>query len=612
MPEYLENFGLGFFTESEETYENLLGYIAQNGRVIYGYRGNPYIHLIAGDLDLYEHIILEKDRALITGDLDTHCRGNIIWDVVLTGSELMSKNADVTQKCMLVQKTDKAGLIPMHILNPDILPSFMEGDQYQLQVVAIVTTEIKYYANEEEYQQDVPETEDGKKFGIGEGSLIPIGFLSNHMIDILDDDAKEAEDSSLDDVVLFRGTVKKIYVGKVKFGEMDEDNSFMKCIIDTQFGDLMLIHTYNQIAEDFRKNIKVGAVVAGQCIISGDPAIDEYKDGLILDEEHNLRALRYSFVEGQSERLNNILEKDVLFTSDTTGKSFLGSDSVMDRIDVVTDRRIKQGLGKYVARMATITGIKESGTEEKPEYSLGKRCFVLADEGADSFESIVFIELSTDNKIREIQVSKDPRYGFACDKVLHPQPEEDLDFGGSPLISMITLAKVSGFIDEDSEDEEIIGNIHAKDHEERLACILGYKPEEDTEMTKNKIANLYGYLFVKAIESALVSDPDKVKIDPEEALKGAVSSGLPAWQHKYLLKAFDKGRGFARIVIFTSQYNKCGTEETNEWHYKGLLLIQEIGERYAGYAFPKTVDEKDESNGNTEIYEATIKETILM
>ena len=198
---------------------------------------------------------------------------------------------------------------------------------------------------EQPTEQDVPETEDGKKFGIGEGSLIPIGFLSNHMIDILDDDAKEAEDSSLDDVVLFRGTVKKIYVGKVKFGEMDEDNSFMKCIIDTQFGDLMLIHTYNQIAEDFRKNIKVGAVVAGQCIISGDPAIDEYKDGLILDEEHDLRALRYSFIEGQSERLNNILEKDVLFTSDTTGKSFLGSDSVMDRIDVVTDRRIKQGLG---------------------------------------------------------------------------------------------------------------------------------------------------------------------------------------------------------------------------------------------------------------------------
>lgn len=59
--------------------------------------------------------------------------------------------------------------------------------------------------------------------------------------------------------------------------------------------------------------MRVGAVVSGICIISGDVALYEYENGIVKDLEHNLRALRYSFVHGEAERLYSILAENAVY-----------------------------------------------------------------------------------------------------------------------------------------------------------------------------------------------------------------------------------------------------------------------------------------------------------
>ena len=78
-----------------------------------------------------------------------------------------------------------------------------------------------------------------------------------------DPENPEAErNGDIDDLTLIRGTVKTIYWGTTKFGEQKYD-LYIRCIIETQFGDLELIHTIEQVAEEQRMYIKPGCVVSG-------------------------------------------------------------------------------------------------------------------------------------------------------------------------------------------------------------------------------------------------------------------------------------------------------------------------------------------------------------
>ena len=78
----------------------------------------------------------------------------------------------------------------------------------------------------------------------------------------------------------------------MEFGK-EKHNAYIRCIIGTQYGDLELVHTIDQVAEEQRCNIKAGAIVSGAFVLSGDAAIYEYEKGMVLDAEHDLRLLRF-------------------------------------------------------------------------------------------------------------------------------------------------------------------------------------------------------------------------------------------------------------------------------------------------------------------------------
>ena len=87
MPMFLENFGIGFFREDEETFNGLLAYLTQNGKAIKGYYGQPSLFNKQGDIDMYIKTA-EEDGKLVVAGLDTHCTGPHVWTMAATGINL--------------------------------------------------------------------------------------------------------------------------------------------------------------------------------------------------------------------------------------------------------------------------------------------------------------------------------------------------------------------------------------------------------------------------------------------------------------------------------------------------------------------------------------------
>ena len=73
-------------------------------------------------------------------------------------------------------------------------------------------------------------------------------------------------------------------------------------------------------------------------ILSGDVAIGEYKEGYILDFDHNLSLLRYTLQAGEAERMRTVLSDDAIYYSEWTNDTYKGKDAIIDRFNYVHTR----------------------------------------------------------------------------------------------------------------------------------------------------------------------------------------------------------------------------------------------------------------------------------
>ena len=79
------------------------------------------------------------------------------------------------------------------------------------------------------------------------------------------------------------------------------------------------------------------AAVPSVFVLSGDAAIDDYAEGIVLDEEHNLALLRYTLQTGNPRRLKNVLTEDAVYVSEASRQAWNGRDAIMDRLQYVRD-----------------------------------------------------------------------------------------------------------------------------------------------------------------------------------------------------------------------------------------------------------------------------------
>ena len=402
MSSVLENYGLQLYTENEEAYCGLVAENIKDGKPISGYSEMPYISNKKGDIEFWVHTLRTDNNTFEAVGLDARCANMCLWEMVHTGIEITPKKWTRLSKIALFHSSrDTNGLVPIEVMNADVLPSFMEEDKIAMQMVARPMM-INYYENYEEYEKEQTENQKGKKYLIANGSLIAVSFLINHS----EGNYEESKEYPSDRYVHFNATVKKLYNGTFELGDK-KYNTFIRCMVETEFGELEFDHTIEQVPEEQRDNIKVGAVISGVCILSADVAILEYEKGIVKDFEHNLKLLKYTLVEGNAERLYPVLSKEAFFETETYNEKFYGPKAIIDRFNYVHSGHD----GKYSACFANLI----EGTDEALEYKVGTRCILLSDDAGETVESIVFMDVDEDGNIKKIKVSTDSRYRFRRD-----------------------------------------------------------------------------------------------------------------------------------------------------------------------------------------------------
>ena len=566
MPNMLENLGLDFLN-TEEAMSGLLHYLVQNGKALPAYTGTPYLFQSTGASEFWVRTERNEGGLLEVAGIDTHCGNLCIWKLAATDIDLSESYSEPMSRMMAFKNyEDGSGLIPIEVITPDVLPGPLDGDLVEMQVVGFPLY-IRYYADQDEYEANWPEDEDGKKMMVANGSLFPSCFLSNHSVPLSED-----RDFSTDSYLLFNATVKRVRNGSFKINDIHE-NTFIRCFVDTKYGELELAHPLSYVPQEFRKNIHEGAVVSGVCILSGDVALGEYENGLVKDEEHDLLALRYCFVRGSAERLYTILDENAVFTTAHAEEPFVGPKAIVDRLNFVHENH----KGDYFAHMATITAVDE----EDLEHPVGTRCVVLASDEERNYESIVFIRCSDEGMIENIEITTDGRYRFHIDeRPVYKSLWDEIDIPENVTGPIYGRAKYHGLIGDNVTEDDLAMSPETNDaitlHVTELLQALSEYPNKDDAAV---LENLFGYMFAKAVKEggALASGSGaEVEYSSTEAFSGAAQIENIATYY-FHDKEFLLGKQFYKDYETFVEMNGLDEEVPNETLVQALYAVQRVG-----------------------------------
>lgn len=487
MAIFLENIGLGFF-EEEESILGLFKMSAAQGRAILGYNDTSYIHYVMDDAQLTTIAQLnEQKKTMNILRTDTHSLGNAIWKVRVVS--VLEDEEDTHYKKIMVKNHNGRGMAVVNVIGSEVLPSYLPDEEITMQMVAFPIN-VQYFQDEEDYASIYPTGANGGKLMIGEGMVFPYGLLDN-----------EEEENRHVDLVSVWGKIKGVYKAITKFEghEKDECPHFIRCVIETQFGDLDIVHAWEVLGENNNlDHIKPGCICAVQAVLSGDVSIYEYENGILKDHETNLHALAYAMVKGEPERIRCILSEKFSFFSETSKTAIHDIEEFVRR-----EHYINEQWDRIEARFATIA---QNGENSEGLYPVGERCFVLRYGDEEEFSSIVFIENDENNNICKIHISQDPRYVFDLDMVDDELDDWD-DMTDKQMLpgiqeSILARARISLMVDSDLDDEEILEKVNSSDEliehaEEAVSVIL--KQEDKKNALKNALIYFYILGFLCAL-----------------------------------------------------------------------------------------------------------------
>ena len=277
--------------------QNFLLKMVGTGLPIPGYYEDMSIMTSIGDAEIVVRMCENEEGLRSISGVDTHCGGACVWELVSTGKDLTPRNADrLTKRIVCRAKKEGIGKLPVNIINADVLPSFLEGQEFRLQMIGL-PFEIHYHEDEAGYHASIPVSPDGNRYALSEGSLIPRTAVTTPENDDVHD--------QISGDILFYGKVIWLGEGTVDLGDdaIIGKKTFIRCAINTMLGPLEINHSIEQVPESDRANIRVGSLVSGLMVLSGDAAIYEYQYGFVQDEEHDEAARRYAEHIGDEKRI---------------------------------------------------------------------------------------------------------------------------------------------------------------------------------------------------------------------------------------------------------------------------------------------------------------------
>lgn len=573
MPLFLNNFGLGFFKKSQEAFFRIRRDIVEEGRAIRGYYGVPYFNKRYGDVQMILRTVFreEKDCLEITG-MDSHAAGGAVWEARVCGMNIRRRGSDPLERRVVIRHSDGGGsTAAVSLVNADVLPSFLEDDFIRIRVAGFPKL-IEYFPDEDAYVQAQPNLRSGQKFVLAEGTLFPAGLMRNR-----DPDGPEPEPNErLDDIVNIRGTVRALHRGRFEFGGESRD-TFIRCIIDTEYGPLEIVHSAAQVNAAQRENMREGAMVNFCGTLSGDAAILEYENGIVRDEAHDLALLRDVISGGDPERLRSVLTGNVVSLVDGQAPRILNG---AERAISGFKNAQKRDPGRRTVLWGTVTAVDEG--ENPLAYRVGKRCLVPISEEKSRYRFITFVDTNPSGNIAGIILSTNLRYRIALDeRPVYKTPFDDVEPLESVVQPILLRARLQGVLDGSVTDEQVLlYREYAQVFQRNVLQMLETMPGGDRGTL---LANLHGYLFAKAAEMHYAENQPGgwfrkkpvCSYTPSDAWSGELHSSLDDGRHRKLEDAYALGRQFYRDFQFYQA--QAGGDSYDRNLQISLRLVQNLG-----------------------------------
>lgn len=333
----LQSFGLDFLDEDENLLHTFISNALQKGYISKTYYGSKHLNyyygflrkdgsVIGDPLQIICNLEESSEGRLDLGSFDVHNTGSNVWKFkVLTECNDEIKRYTGQRQIVCNSINDQDGLIVVNVMNPDILPSYLPGDEIKLQMKAIAI-DINFYKNDEEYMNSYK-----NEFKLGEGVVSSTQYIYNHQLGFDGKPLNRDIDYEANDYTLVRGKVKSFHIYAIANDDGKEMCRFINTIVETKYGDLEIVHSFSHIKNE--QFIAEGSEVLALCVLQGDALLVD-KD-IILNRENNIRALNFALNSGETNRISNILTDDVYYYSESTNIVKKGKKDIIDYFDYV-------------------------------------------------------------------------------------------------------------------------------------------------------------------------------------------------------------------------------------------------------------------------------------
>ena len=335
---------------------------------------------------------------MITG-VDVHVEGGTIWQLMCSDIALTKRDADLLERSVLCRKPETGtGMIPVNILNADVIPGYFENQVIDLQVVGFAE-DINYYESREEADDFFFQNDTERRLTLSPGFIYPTGFMNNHR--------QEEQDVELydDSMILLLARVKEVTYGEVDLGEYEDHRTFVKSIVETEMGDLVVVHSLDQIPQIQRDMMKEDSYIIALLTLSGDAAVGKYKDGTAHDKEDAISLLCSICCGEAPERLRTILDEGATFYMDGEDTIYRGRD------DVITALKNLQSQRDNSSSAHIVTFTEKEDDEEAAALRTERKCVLLSCKNRDD-EFVLMCDCNDHGDITDIRISHANLYTF--------------------------------------------------------------------------------------------------------------------------------------------------------------------------------------------------------
>ncbi len=368
-------------------WDELTRHALQHGRIFQGYSGR-YRHVRCRETELSFGLVPDSpgetpETASRLAGFDASIRSDTLISAVVQDVPEIEK-ASPMSRCVHLrpEKGEERHAVPAHILHSDLLPSLSPGDTVRLHAAVLADAPPCYFPR--------------KKSGVeGHGTRCELIPLTEMPL------LRYADDLKVEELVFVCGTVKKVDLLEPDGSAFGPGESHARVVIENLQGEMTVFHPLSSMMKGNDQYMVpgCGALFVGR--LTGDAAVEEYRNGAVFDLEHDLRLLAECFRRRSFARAGGILagEARLLLPG---GQVIEDRDRILEELAAAAAKLSRDGEEALVAY-----GETELADGARERHADGEKCLIFLSPFAEQPLAALFAGTDDEGKLTFLSFEKD-------------------------------------------------------------------------------------------------------------------------------------------------------------------------------------------------------------